>query len=297
MFTRTLLHAIVEMPKIQGGAAITQFLPKTSQSDPSAATALFYPLAMGHISQPAGMKLPFGPVPAYCIFYVTKNSGIVTSGEKSYDMPQSSLLIFDCSLPFSIASDRGFEYDVIYYAGPQSSWFYDLLMKENGSSGAFHLPSFASTGLSSSLRPLLPSGDRTHEVKPLEFHRYMTDFFTELADYASPAAEGTEDAAPDYLRVVKEYIDNNFYKNITLDELENLFFISRFRVCKDFTAYYYISPIQYLHRTRIKKAQLLLKETTLKVHEIGYQVGYESTTQFINHFKKHTGKTPAVYRS
>ncbi len=294
MFTRTLLHAITEMPKSQGSSAITQFLPKNTDPDPSALTALFYPLALGHISQPAGMRLSFGSVPAYCIFHVTKSMGVITSDEFSYDMPQSSLLIFDCSRPFSIASDKGFEYDIIYYSGPQSTWFYDLITKNNDR--AFHLPSFSSTGLSSFLRPLLPSGGQSHELNSLAFHRYMTDFFTELADYSSPSPEGSEDAVPDYLRVVKEYIDNNFYKNITLEELEAVFFVNRYKICKDFTAHYFISPIRYLHRTRIKKAQLLLKETTLKVHEIGYQVGYESSTRFINHFKKHTGKTPAAYR-
>lgn len=295
MFTRTLLHAIVEMPKLQGGAAITQYLPKSKENDASSSGVLFHPLALGHISQPAGMKLSFGSVPAYCIFYVTKNAGVISSGEQSYDLHQSSLLIFDCTLPFSIFSEKGFEYDIIYYTGPQSTWFFDLITQEKDSV-AFHLPAFASTGLSSSLRPLLPSGGQSHELNALAFHRYMTDFFTEIADYSSPSSENSETAAPDYLRVVKEYIDNNFYKNISLDELENLFFVNRFKICKDFTAFYFISPIQYLHRTRIKKAQLLLKETTLKIHEIGYQVGYESTTQFINHFKKHTGKTPAAYR-
>ncbi len=296
MFTRTLVHAITEMPKLLGGTVITQYLPKSYSKDPSASSTLFTPLALGHISQPAGLRLSFGPVPAYCIFYVTKNSGVITSGAQSYEMPQSSLLIFDCSVPFSFVTDKGFEYDIIYYTGPQSTWFYDLLTVNLNNTSVFHLPSFASTGLSSSLRPLLPSGGQSHEIGLLAFHRYMTDFFTEAADYSSPTHKESEDAVPDYLRVVKEYIDNNFYKNITLDELETLFFVNRYKVCKDFTTYYFISPIQYLHRTRIKKAQLLLKETTLKIHEIGYQVGYESSTQFINHFKKHTGKTPAAYR-
>ena len=296
MFTRTLLHAMTEMPKSLGSSAVTQFLPKSRETDATASSVLFSSLASGHINQPAGMKLSFSSLPAYCIFYVTKSTGTVTSGEQSYDLAQSSLLIFDCSRPFSIGTDRGFEYDIIYYAGPQSTWFYDLLTIKRGNDEVFCLPSFASTGLSSFLRPLLPSGGESHEISALSFNRYMTDFFTEAADYSAPAAERVEGAVPDYLRLVKEYIDNNFYKTVTLDDLERLFFINRYKVCKDFTTYFYISPIQYLHRTRIKKAQLLLKETTLKIHEIGYQVGYESTTQFINHFKKHTGKTPAAYR-
>ncbi len=295
MFQRTLLHAITEMPKLQGGAAITQFLPKNAQTDPTAAGALFYPLAQGHISQPAGMKLSFSPVPAFCIFCTTKGQGIVSSGERTFEMHQNSLLIFDCGDPFTIGSDRGFEYDILYYSGPQGAWFYNILTP-GSESVPFWLPSFTTTGLVSFLRPLLPSGRQFQSLTALSFHRHMTDFFTEAAEYASASAESTEDAVPKYLRNVKEYIDNNFYKDITLESLETMFFVNRFRICKDFNACYYISPIRYLHLTRIKKAQLLLKETALKVHEIGYQVGYESSTQFINHFKKHTGKTPAACR-
>lgn len=52
----------------------------------------------------------------------------------------------------------------------------------------------------------------------------------------------------------------------------------------------------YLTETRIKKASELLRTTTLKAFEIGYQVGYNDPNYFSHVFRKHTGLTPLEFR-
>ena len=123
----------------------------------------------------------------------------------------------------------------------------------------------------------------------------MTDLLCELVEYS--AAVETKEAVPEYLRQLKEYVDDNFFMDITLDYLENMFQVNRFRMCKEFRIHYLVPPIQYLHMVRIAKARSLLSETTLKIHEISYQVGYENANHFIHHFKKINGITPAAYRN
>lgn len=292
MFTHTLLHALTEIPKLSENMTITDFLPGDVEVDPESSKNLMYPLAMGHILQPSETKLSFSSLPAYGLIHATKGNGNFTSGEISFNLAGGSLIIADLALPFSIYSEKNFEYDMIYFSGAQSAFYFTLLSPD---SSVFYIESLGKTGLQPALRPLLPA-ERDSSFTALTFHRHLTDLFTESCEAFLHEKNTRSSAKDETLSLVKEYIDNNYYKAISLKELETLFFVNRFRLCKEFSEKYYISPIQYMHTTRINKAKELLRQTSLKVHEISYQVGYESSTQFINHFKKATGRTPQDYR-
>ncbi len=56
------------------------------------------------------------------------------------------------------------------------------------------------------------------------------------------------------------------------------------------------TPLQWLHRARIRQAQHLLDSTRLTVERIGTQVGFGSPTAFRDRFKKTTGVSPHSYR-
>ncbi|MFC0041825.1 GlxA family transcriptional regulator [Actinomadura rayongensis] len=56
------------------------------------------------------------------------------------------------------------------------------------------------------------------------------------------------------------------------------------------------TPLQWLHRARIRRAQHLLEATRHSVERVGAQVGFRSPTAFRERFKKTTGVSPAAYR-
>lgn len=58
-----------------------------------------------------------------------------------------------------------------------------------------------------------------------------------------------------------------------------------------------MSPSDYLASIRMEKAKELLKETSKKIMDISYAVGYEDDHVFMRRFKKYTGKTPGQYRA
>ena len=196
--------------------------------------------------------------------------------------------MLDLQEGFSITAGTRLEYDILYFNGTSATPYIEELRRTEG----LFLSSLSSTGIGSFLRPLMPTG--AHALSPFAFHRYLTDLLSELVDY-SASAEQTE-SVPDYLRQVKEYLDENFFMDISLSSLEQLFQANRYRLCKEFRQHFLMPPIQYLHVARITKARTLLTETSLKIHEISYQVGYENTNHFIHHFKKIIGQTPAAYR-
>ena len=72
--------------------------------------------------------------------------------------------------------------------------------------------------------------------------------------------------------------------------------ISRYHLCREFSATFHTSPLQYLQEKKIEAAISLLLSTDDPIHEVGSAVGIDNTNHFIHLFKKHTGVTPFVYR-
>lgn len=96
--------------------------------------------------------------------------------------------------------------------------------------------------------------------------------------------------------LVKNYLDENYQRDITLETLEQVFYMSRYYISHAFTAYAGISPIAYLTNLRVDKAKSYLLSTGWPLKEIGLQVGFKSDASFIRHFKTLTGNTPSKFR-
>ena len=92
------------------------------------------------------------------------------------------------------------------------------------------------------------------------------------------------------------YIDKNFNKNITIDDLSLACHLSSFRLMHFFKAETNQTIFQYLIELRIKKACELLKATSLKINVIAELVGFQSTNFFNAKFKSIQKITPLAYR-
>ena len=68
----------------------------------------------------------------------------------------------------------------------------------------------------------------------------------------------TKDSAAPQLKEILSYINNNFTKNITLDELENQFFISKYHLCHVFPKATGLTVHQYITKKRLIYARELI---------------------------------------
>ncbi len=101
---------------------------------------------------------------------------------------------------------------------------------------------------------------------------------------------------PKHVMDMKNILDHNYSKKITLDYLESEFGISKYRLCHDFSRYMGIPPLQYLNHRRLEAARLLLLQSDECVHRIGEKVGIPNTNHFIRLFERSFGTTPQKYR-
>lgn len=107
-------------------------------------------------------------------------------------------------------------------------------------------------------------------------------------------------AAPskDYARIHRllSFIHDSYDQDISVQEIAAAAAISKTECLRCFRKFIGSSPYQYLMKYRLYMSTALLKNTELTVTDIGAQVGFHSTSSFIQYFQKNYGMTPAAYR-
>ena len=96
---------------------------------------------------------------------------------------------------------------------------------------------------------------------------------------------------------IKKYISENFASKISAVELSRHMNISYSYLAKLMIREFGMSLGDYIISCRIENAKKLLLSTRSSIAEIGYECGFASSSAFICHFKKLTGKTPLAYRN
>ncbi len=94
----------------------------------------------------------------------------------------------------------------------------------------------------------------------------------------------------------KQYIDENYMKELTLDDVSRVVNISSYYFSKVFKEETGENFIDYLTRLRIDAAKNLLRTTNKSMKEISSDVGYSDPNYFSRNFKKYTGKTPTEFQ-
>jgi len=95
---------------------------------------------------------------------------------------------------------------------------------------------------------------------------------------------------------VKEYIEHNYFKDISLSDLSSKFFMSREYISRTFKNEFDLTLSEYILTLRMKKALDLIKSDNLKIKEVASLVGYEDVKYFSKVFKKYYGLTPNKIR-
>ena len=98
------------------------------------------------------------------------------------------------------------------------------------------------------------------------------------------------------VKKIKRYIDDNYYKKITVAEIAKEMFLSPDYIRNLFSEYMNISPKQYIQKKRMERARELLKESKMSITLIAYSVGYEDSLLFSKMFSRYFGVSPKIYR-
>lgn len=97
------------------------------------------------------------------------------------------------------------------------------------------------------------------------------------------------------LRTIYAFVDKNYYKKISLNEIAAISSMSKEAFCRYFKKVSNYTFIEFLNRYRISHSKRILM-SGMSVSEACYQSGFESLSYFSRTFKKVTNENPRDFR-
>ncbi|ACU75538.1 transcriptional regulator, AraC family [Catenulispora acidiphila DSM 44928] len=125
-------------------------------------------------------------------------------------------------------------------------------------------------------------------VMPLEREGGQAQFI--VHDHTPVAPRGAT------LEPLLAWLRDNLNRDLTLPDIAAEAGLSTRTLIRRFREQTGTTPLQWLHRARVRRAQHLLETTQHPVERIATQVGFGSATAFRDRFKKTTGTSPNAYR-
>ena len=123
-------------------------------------------------------------------------------------------------------------------------------------------------------------------VMPLERDGGQAQFIV----HEQPGADGSS------LEPLLRWMEDNAHRGLTLDDIAARATMSTRTLNRRFREQTGTTPLRWLRRSRIRRAQYLLETTGHSVERIAIQVGFGSPTSFRDRFKRLVGTSPHTYR-
>lgn len=99
------------------------------------------------------------------------------------------------------------------------------------------------------------------------------------------------------VRSALDYMQEHCTQHITLSDVADHVFVSQWHLSKLINRHMGQSFFDLLGGMRIERAKLLLKDPSMRIHEVAEQAGFSDVAHFSRSFKNLIGKTPGEYRS
>ncbi|WP_312894861.1 AraC family transcriptional regulator [Paenibacillus eucommiae] len=122
------------------------------------------------------------------------------------------------------------------------------------------------------------------------FYQFVYDLLRQMY------RQGIEASKPDLAAQVIRYLNDHYRETISLDSMAELLNYSPQYLSRKFKELTGRSPIDFLIRLRIDKAQELLVTTEATLQEVAASVGYPDLFYFSRMFKKYVGTAPGHYK-
>lgn len=133
------------------------------------------------------------------------------------------------------------------------------------------------------------SGKKTSEaIQSAYIARILGEFFKN---------HGTETAdKKEIINKIVNHIEENYNKDLSICELSRIAGLSEYYFSRLFKKQKGFTLHEYIIKTRVINAKILLKSTNLSLREIAYRCGFSNESSFSNTFKKITAMTPGLFR-
>jgi two-component system response regulator YesN len=146
-------------------------------------------------------------------------------------------------------------------------------------------------------RNSIKENELMNEIRPINDVYLLRTWIFKVLDYVfNVIVLGQKGFQDNEINVVLNYLEKNYYKKVTLEEVAEYINISPFYLSKIFKKHTGVNFIDYLTNLKIEKAKELLEYTDMPVINIAIELSFNEPNYFARVFRKTVGMTPSKYR-
>lgn len=236
--------------------------------------------------------------PGYAIGVIERGAEYFDYGRGKYCAFAGNSVIINPDEPHtgSAATENGWSYRMFY---PEIEILQSLASEIAGREQAvpfFLQPVINDEQLGASIAQLHRVLEKSTSIIERQSHMLATLSYliTRYADKRpKPGSIGREAEA---VRLVKEYLHEQYNQNISLEDLAKAANLSQFHLVRVFQKATGLPPHSYLTQLRINRAKKLL-ESPLSLSQIAIDTGFTDQSHFTRYFKRTVGVSPGQYRA
>lgn len=260
-----------------------------------AKSALLYIQEIGRLKSLKSHTSKRESLDSFLFVMVLSGSGIFTYEGTTYPITAGDHIFIDCRKPYSHQSSETDPWELmwVHFNGVSMDQYYQYFYKKTKS---IVLHPENPTEFSSLLEQLMELAPQKEIDSELLASNLLNGLVTKILTTKSIQGKKNKTTNIEKMRQIKDFIDENFQRKITLDLLADEFYISKYHLSREFKKAYGITMVNYVITKRITYAKELLRFTDMQIEEIGRNCGIEDNSYFNKVFRKTEGTTASEYR-
>lgn len=229
--------------------------------------------------------------------YISQGSGSMRIGSHIYEVSAGDLLVYNSGVIHDECADpiQGMCFYNCGIQGVKIAGLPENHLIDTETSPVLHTGSFAPhiQGIFETLRDQL-ANNREGSVAVCQY--LMSALLVILLRQTAHEAKVSLNKRDKLFIQIKDYIDQHYTEEFTMEKLSQEVHMSTSNLTHQFKKRTGFSPVQYIIRRRIGRAQSLLISSDMSITDVSAEVGYDNLSYFNNQFKKIVGMSPQVYR-
>ena len=254
----------------------------------------YYSIGIGYSYNQEYITRPNG-FPYYQWIQCRKGRGELRINGQVYTIEENQGMLLFPDTPHEYSALTGnWEVDWIIFGGKQVENFFKVTL-DTKQSGVYFLsrPDVIQANIKKAY-----DTEKSHNTnKSLESSALTYEIMLNLLQFASEKLDSSKLNQYNRLKSLLDFIDKNYYKNLSLSELSEILQVTPEHLCSLFKKVTTHRVFEYINMTRIKKSkELILQNKSLQIKEIARLVGFEDISYFGSVFKKFEKISPNEFK-
>lgn len=231
---------------------------------------------------------------SFLFFIVESGEGTLHYRGTTYDLKPGDCVFINCKDPYSHhTSHRLWSLRWVHFFGNNLEEIYEKYEQRGG------MPTFTPAHLSqleNTLAELTSIAEGTDSIRDMLLCEKLMTLLTGIMKEGCPEFRNHGEKKRRILSDVKDYLDEFFQTEISLDDLAERFFINKYYLTRIFKEQFGQSILSYVTGVRITRSKQLLRFSDYSMEEIALECGFCDGNYFARTFKKTEGITPGQFR-